>query len=179
MSAGFQMAGFRELEGKLALVGRVTAKRILDATGKKALRPMAEEAQRLVHVSGVSPAVSPDLGPPHLRDMIVPTVAKPEGNATSTTGLKIRKGSGKAVRDLARANRLMRKLGASKKTRKLMGLFAKNPRRYWHLVEFGTSRTKKYPFIRPAADRTVGRVLTIYSSELKKKIDDAFRGSAP
>ena len=53
--------------------------------------------------------------------------------------------------------------------------------RHWRFVEFGTSRTRAQPFMRPAADQTTGEVInefvTQYEKALVRAIRRASRGS--
>lgn len=51
----------------------------------------------------------------------------------------------------------------------------RNPRRYAHLVEFGTARTSANPFLRPALDTQVDEVLEVTAARMRTGIDDEAR----
>lgn len=48
----------------------------------------------------------------------------------------------------------------------------RKPRRYAHLVEFGTVKSKAQPFLRPAMDTNIDRVLDVIAEAMRKGIDD-------
>lgn len=52
------------------------------------------------------------------------------------------------------------------------------PARRWHFVEFGTSHQAAHPFLRPALDRSAGRVLELLKVELAKSIEKALKKRA-
>lgn len=46
-----------------------------------------------------------------------------------------------------------------------------NPRYYWHLVEFGTSRTAARPYIRPAFDQNTEHLIGEFKSIVRDRIE--------
>lgn len=46
---------------------------------------------------------------------------------------------------------------------------------HWRFLEFGTRKMAARPFMRPALEQNVSKVITIYSSSLSKAIDDAIK----
>ena len=48
-----------------------------------------------------------------------------------------------------------------------------NPRLYAHLVEYGTSRSKAKPFIRPAVDANMGNMIELMKVGMEKAVTRA------
>lgn len=42
---------------------------------------------------------------------------------------------------------------------------------YWRFVEFGTSRTRARPFMRPALEANIGRATDVFVAELNRQLD--------
>lgn len=45
------------------------------------------------------------------------------------------------------------------------------PTPHWHLIELGTERSKAQPFLAPALENNINRVLDIFAERLEKQID--------
>jgi HK97 gp10 family phage protein len=160
VSATIELKGLKELEEKLVKLGAVAGQKVLRKAGRKAMKPVLDEAKRLAPVS--------DDGGPHLRDAIDIVVKNAgDGDTISTSGIRIKKLPAKVRRFL----KAMRKRGVA--------LAHPSPRRYWHLVEFGTRHSRAQPFIRPAFDSNVRTVLEIERAELAKGIDRALKNQSP
>jgi HK97 gp10 family phage protein len=147
-----QVEGFKELEEALLDLGEVGAEKTARAALRKAMEPVLAEAQRLVKKrTGL------------LYDALAITTRGYNGKgaitgAIATAGLMIRsvKGGIKGVLPHGTHNVRGR---------------APDPRRYWHLVEFGTSRTSPKPFIRPAFDGQLDAMLDRLRAQLKAKLE--------
>ncbi len=156
MSSGFNLVGLRDLQDQLVELGELLGKptQPLQFAGRRAWQPILAAARALcprstqsLNLRSASTAEKQAFANyPHLRDAIMITVKKPkQGDVVLTVGLKIRK---------------MAK-GAS-----VAGV--NNPRRRWHLVEFGTSKMAAKPYIRPAFDQAHRQALQIFMTELSK-----------
>ena len=49
------------------------------------------------------------------------------------------------------------------------------PTPHWRLLEFGTEKMRAQPFMRPAADSSVGEVVNTFAEEYEKAIDRAIK----
>lgn len=156
----FQIDGLADLTARLARLSEVGAKRVLDRTARKSMQPVLLEAQRLVPVS--------QEGGPHLRDALTISVRKDATpGVASTVTLRVKKLPVRVRRFL----RFLRSQGVA--------LAHPSPRRIWHLVEFGTSRSRAKPYIRPAFDSRKGEVVEMVRTDLAKRIERAVRNSDP
>lgn len=53
---------------------------------------------------------------------------------------------------------------------------AKNaPTPHWRLLEFGTEKMRAQPFLRPAADSSIGEVVNTFAEEYEKAVDRAIK----
>jgi len=163
VSAEIRVEGLADLEAKLICLGEVAGLKVLRSAARKSFAPVLEEAKRLVPVS--------DAEGPHLRDALALTT-KAAGyigqNVVATVGIQVK-------RLPSKVRRMLRKL------RKEHGvtLSIATPRRYWHLVEFGASRTHAHPFIRRAIDAKKLEALNVLQSELRKKVERAMKKQHP
>lgn len=155
MSGSIQLKGFKELDDQLAQLEQVPAERAAKASLRDAMKPVLEDAQRLV------PKVTWSL-----HDAL----------AITTKGVGKVKGMVDAV---AVAGLTIRKLKDARNRPK----GTPNPRRYWHLPEFGTSHSAAKPYIRPAFDGRINDMLERVRAALRKRIERAKRkqlsGGAP
>ncbi|EKK5245549.1 HK97 gp10 family phage protein [Cronobacter sakazakii] len=49
------------------------------------------------------------------------------------------------------------------------------PTPHWRLIEFGTEKMRAQPFMRPAAESSVGEVVNVFATEYEKSIDRAIK----
>lgn len=52
------------------------------------------------------------------------------------------------------------------------------PTPHWRLIEFGTENVRAQPFVRPAAESSVGEVVSVFATECEKAIDRAIKRAA-
>lgn len=52
------------------------------------------------------------------------------------------------------------------------------PTPHWRLIEFGTENVRAQPFMRPAAEGSVGKVVNVFATEYEKAIDRAIKRAA-
>ncbi|WAH52487.1 HK97 gp10 family phage protein [Pseudescherichia vulneris] len=52
------------------------------------------------------------------------------------------------------------------------------PTPHWRLIEFGTENVRAQPFMRPAAESSVGKVVNVFATEYEKAIDRAIKRAA-
>lgn len=72
--------------------------------------------------------------------------------------------------------KLTRKVKALlRRIRKSASIRIKEDAYYWRFIEFGTSKMKARPFLRPAFDNNKGAINDTFVSELSRGIDDAVK----
>jgi HK97 gp10 family phage protein len=149
MSATIEVKGLKELEDQLVkLAGAVSPGQLLGVT-RESMKGVLDTARSLVPKRTGS-----------LYDAITITTkrqGKGLAGAVATGGIAIRK---------------VRKGHVGTRGAKGAGEKA-DPRRYWHLVEFGTSKTAAHPFLRPAFDQNVNAMIEAVHRGLVKRIDRA------
>lgn len=149
-SASAQIEGFKELEAELLALGEVGAESTARAALRKAVEPVLAEAKRLVkkRTGLLYEALAITTRGYNERGAITGAIA--------TAGLQIRNAKGVLP---------VGTFGVKSKAGKF------NPRRYWHLVEFGTSKTPAKPFVRPAFDGQLDAMLDRLRAQLRARLE--------
>ena len=169
----FSLTGLESLQAKLDSVNQDMKKR----GGRFALRKAANVLANKVKANAQR------IDDPRSREEIAKNVAvRWDGKRFRRFGeLSFRVGILGGARNYAnsRENRRKRRAGQAYQT----GGSSSNPGGdtwYWRLVEFGTSRTRAKPFMRPAADQSVDAMtnefITQYDKALGRAIKRASRG---
>lgn len=138
--AGVTLQGFAELKQKLAALPEDLQTKVSRAAVRKAMEPVLADAQRFVPKRTGA-----------LYESLALTTRK-ESDTRFAAGLKIKP---------VKKKQMAGKVGTSNTV--------EVPRRYFHLVEFGSSRAPAHPFIRPAFDGNVSNML----DRLKAILGDA------
>lgn len=134
-----KVEGLRDLERALVELGNIAAPRILGKALKTPMEKVVADAKSLCAYDSTAPE-------PHLRDVISLTPVK---RATSRRASMADTLSEVGIR-------LLKKSAPGK-----------NPRRYWHLVEFAPGKS----FLRAAMDRNTNVVLVDFKSTMAAEID--------
>jgi HK97 gp10 family phage protein len=149
---GFRMGNMNDINIKMNKVGKVVSERLNRAAVKKALAPVVEKAKQLAPVG--DPALDPLAG--MLKDSIGEVVTNKKG----------------VVRAIAGPIRRKVRVGTVKRGKHKGQPVFKDPARYAHLQEFGTSHHDKQPFMRPAWDQAGGeKALATYTETLNTSLD--------
>jgi hypothetical protein len=162
MSAGLQMLGFDELEKKLINLQKLGGKpnRVINAAGRKAWQPVAKAAQARILAGAYRTGA--------LMGSVIVTVKRnvPPG-AVHVSGLKIK--SDRTVRQVERAMRKLKIRGGAQ----AIGIV--NPRRYWHIIEFGAPNRGIRPlgYIRGAFASNLARLEQTFGAEMGKGVKRA------
>lgn len=99
-----------------------------------------------------------------------PIVREAKRNVTIDTGL-LKKSIGKKVRTYKAKKQVIAVVGPRKGFRETdENGNARDPAKYSHLVELGTSHSQAKPFLRPAMDSKEDESRRIYKEELKKDV---------
>jgi HK97 gp10 family phage protein len=157
-----KVTGFAALNGQLQELAAKTAAKALTSAARKAFKPVVDAARARV-ASDTSA----------LRDAIKLTTKRTTGDAVAIVGLKI-VGPSRKQRKLNKVLRRAIKRGLLSSNEN-PGL---NPRARWHFEEFGTSKTRARPYIRPAFDANVGNVINSLKKEISEAIHRAVRSAA-
>lgn len=162
-----RVRGVQELVERLQFLRPQVARRIGRLAMSRAMAPVLASAQSNAMANKRSGALVAAL---KIRLQTADQIAK------STLALRITGGSTDAVRGTvlpvrkdSRAIALYRLGYQRRKKWKAFSI------RHGHLVEFGTKRSKAYPFLEPALRNNAQRVVDILAEELERGIDRAFR----
>lgn len=148
-----EIKGLDELDAKLALLDNELAGKALYSALNVALTPVVKEAKARA-------SVAPE---PHIM--------------TTAGGRKVEVKPG-----LLESAIRKRRLPKSEHTGEfaegaVMGVYVgkgtkqKEYPRYWHLIEYGTSKMRAAPFLRPAFDQNVDLMVSRFADKLSKNID--------
>lgn len=155
--------GLRSLQDQLLELGAELGVKTLTAAAKKAFQPVIDDAQRLAPVDTDA-----------LRESVKLRSKKPKsGETVVAVGLSIA-GQSKRQRRLAKVRRRLHKKGLVSGSEKL----PLAPKSRWHFEEFGTSKTRARPYIRPAFDKNVRWMIEDLKFELGKAILRAVKRKA-
>ncbi|HEY1089093.1 MAG TPA: HK97-gp10 family putative phage morphogenesis protein [Archangium sp.] len=150
------LKGLEGLQAQLESVGEEMRTKLLRGAMRKAFAPVLEEAKARVPV---------DRG--ELREGLVMGTAKGRSDTEIAAGVMVvpNSTSHKQARMAAAA------FGEAQSDR------LPAPR-YWHFIEFGTSRQAPQPFLRPALEANQQKVIDGLSTELRKKVRNALKRQA-
>lgn len=148
-SGSITIKGAPEIWMKMAKVGAVVANKLSKRALNKALKPVVEKAKELA-------PVGKEVLPGMLRDSIGAKIT-------------VKKGT---IRGVAGPIRNRVQIGTRKKGKKKGAPIFKDPARYAHLVEFGTSHSDAKSFLRPAWNVAgAEKALDVYTKELNDGLD--------
>lgn len=146
-----RIEGLSELEAALVELGDSVAVPVLRAVGRRSMQPMLDDARRYAEASKDRGALQEALG------LAVTGYGKRLSLADALVTVRLR------IKSTSRSDR-RKKYGHRSK-------YVPNPRRYWHLVEWGTRRSRAKPFIRPALDANERLALESVRDGLRQRID--------
>jgi len=153
-AGGIKLTGAAEIWIKMAKVGKAVSDKLSKRALNKALKPVVAKAKELAPVQANHPLAG------MLRDSI----------GAKTT---MKKGT---VRGVAGPIRKKVQIGTRKKGKKKGAPIFKDPARYAHLVEFGTSHSAAKPFLRPAWNVAgAEKALDVYTKDLNEGLDTEVR----
>lgn len=153
MIGSIQINGLRELDEALKNLNDKMKDKVLSKALNKALNPMRKDAKFFA-------SIAPE---PHIM------ITKGGRRVVVQRGL-LRS----AIRKRKVPKREMGELGGQGVA---MGIYVgkgtkqKEYPRYWHFVEYGTSKMPAVPFLRPAFDKNVRNAVDIFAKTLKDEID--------
>lgn len=148
-TGSISLNGAQDIWIKMAKVGKAVADKLNKRALNKALKPVVEKAKDLA-------PVGKDVLPGMLRDSI-------------GSKITVKKGY---VRGVAGPIRQRVQIGTRKSGKKKGQPIFKDPARYAHLVEFGTSHSAPKPFLRPAWNVAgAEKALDVYTKELNEGLD--------
>lgn len=152
-TGSIKLTGAPEIWIKMAKVGKVVADKLSKRALAKALKPVVTKAKELC-------PVGKEVLPGMLRDSIGAKVTAKKGT----------------IRGVAGPIRNRVQIGTRKKGKKKGAPIIKDPARYAHLVEFGTSHSAAKPFLRPAWDVAgAEKALDVYTNDLNEGLDTEVR----
>lgn len=148
-----RLLGLAALEKQLLELGAQLAAKALAQAARRAFAPVLETAKALVpRDSGA------------LADSLRLSTVYGPGDAVVRVGISIGGGHARQARIAAAV------FGESQAEIP--------PARRWHFIELGTSKMPAHPYLRPALDGNVDRVLELLKVELRKSIDNAVKKGA-
>ncbi len=163
MTASFRVEGLKNLAEKLVNLHEFPGGRtpegikLVARAGKRAFKPVEDDAKALVRV-GTGPTGGT------LRDNIHIAVSKQRrGGIFITFGLAIG------------ARKIREELEVEGGTTVTVTRSVDDASWRWHFIELGTSHSKAYPFLRPAFDRNVSKLLELFKVELSKSLNRALK----
>ena len=125
-------------------------------TGAKELIQTLDRLPRAMQRRVVRPAVRSALSP----------INKAAKRKAPTDEKLLKKSIGVKVKSFARAAIIWGAVGVRKGFRQVIDGKPRDPRRYAHLVEFGTERAAAHPFMRPAYDENKAKAFSILRAKI-------------
>lgn len=154
------VSGLKQVEAQLQKLGSKDGTKVLRAAMFRATKPIEDQARsNAAAIPTGSGALSKSIG----RRFIV-------GISNVFTSLLPNLGGRFSV--------IVAPIKSSRVAVALYNLFYKRKRRgiyHGHFVEFGTRRSKKHAFLRPAIDARGGQAVSVLADEIRKGIDNLLR----
>lgn len=149
-----RVEGLSEVLRKMEQLERVASQEAVVAAGVKAMEPVAEDARANAPVRlGI------------LRDSIRIAAQRPtSGSIIASIGITL--SSGKIIREIPT------------EPGKFMRIPAKGAGWRWHWAELGTAHSAAHPFLLPALENNITKILAIFGAELKERIDQVVTGGS-